>query len=336
MTILIAVLMFGILVFVHEAGHFLTARAFGIKIHEFALGMGPAIFKKEKNNVTYSLRAVPIGGFVKLEGEDVTSDDPRAFNNKPPLARIAVLLAGGIMNIITGFLVFVLFYTLTTHVNVPVVDRILPDTPAETAGLAEGDRILSINGRKVNIQSDVSLSLYENRDNEARITVLRNGQKLHVKLKPMKSEEGNYLIGFTPTRLEMTPGLVIKNAYYNTFFVVRLVYFSIAEMIKGNIGIQDISGPVGIVSEISRATKSNEAVLSVLNFVALIAVNLGVMNLLPLPALDGGRIFFALVELIRRKPVKPEHEGIVHFVGFALLILLMIAVTFSDFAKMFA
>lgn len=337
MIIIIGILIFGLLIFVHELGHFLVARACHIKVHAFAIGMGPAILKKKRGDVEYSLRLFPIGGFVKLEGEDEASDDPDAFRKKSPLARIAVLFAGGFMNILIGFLIFVLLFSFVKQAQVPVVDSVVKQTPAEEIGLKPGDKIVEINGKNIHIFNDVTLELMKNGANPMKVTVKRDNEKITKTLTPrLDAETGSYILGFYSGVQKMTPGLVLHTAFHTTTFVVDLVYYSLGEMITGNVKVQDMSGPVGIVNEINTVAKSDAPLLNLLYFMGLIAVNLGVMNLLPLPALDGGRIFFILVELIRRKPIKPEHEGIVHFIGLILLLLLMVVITFSDITKLFA
>ncbi len=337
MIILVGVLLFGLLIFVHELGHFLAARLFGIRVHEFSIGMGPAVWKKEKGGVLYSLRLLPVGGYVKLLGEDESSEDAAAFGNKHPLARMLVLFAGGFMNIIAGLLVFLLVFSFVGETYVPEIDRVVAGSPAEAAGLMPGDVIVEIDGSRVHIQNDVTLALMKNGGKETPVTVRRGEEKIRVSLTPAYSEEsGGYILGFYPKIMEMTPALSVKTAFYNTSFVVKLVIYSFTRLISGGVKLSEMAGPVGIVSEMQSAASSAMPLLSLLNFMGLIAVNLGVMNLLPIPALDGGRIFFILVELIRRKPIKPEHEGFVHFIGFALLMLLMVLITFSDIQKLFA
>lgn len=335
MTIVIAILMFGFLIFIHELGHFLTAKKFGVKIHEFAIGMGPAIVKKQKGETLYAIRLFPIGGYVKMEGEDGESDDPRAFSKKPAWQRLIVLVSGAFTNIICGFLIFCILFLPAAQVSVPVVGSVLENSPAAKAGIQEGDRIVSVNGSKVNIQADVSFSLYQNGGKEAKVSVDRGGEKKEFNITPVYNEENqNYIMGFVPRVADMTPTLAVKTAYYNTFFVVRVVYASLGELITGKADVAQMSGPVGIVNEVGKAAKSETPWQSVMNFIALIAVNLGVMNLLPLPALDGGRVFFILIEMIRRKPIKPEYEGMIHFAGMVLLLALMLFVTYSDILKL--
>lgn len=337
MIILLGILIFGLLIFVHELGHFLVARAFHVKVHAFSIGMGPAIWKKTKGEVEYSLRLFPIGGYVKLEGEDTASSDPNAFCKKKPYQRLLVLLAGGMMNILIGFLIFLILFSSVSHVRVPVVDSVVPGSPAAIADMQSGDKIVKLNGKAIHIQNDVTLSMMKNGVDALDVTVLRDNEKISKTILPQYSEEtGGYIIGFYSKIEKMTPGLAIKTAFYNTTFAVDIVYYSLGEIISGGVGLKDMAGPVGIVGEMNNVAKSEMPVLNLLNLMALIAVNLGVMNLLPIPALDGGRIFFILIEMIRRKPIKPEHEGFVHFIGLALLLILMLVITFSDITKLFA
>lgn len=333
MTVLYAILIFSILIFVHELGHFLTAKWFGVKVHEFSIGMGPAIFKKKKGETDYSVRIFPIGGFVKLEGEDSASEDERAFNKCHPLKRIVILMAGAFMNVLVGFLLFILLFSFSKGVNIPEVSKIIEGSPAYNAGIEVGDRIVKINGKSVHIQSDVSFELFLSGGNETTVVVKRDGKILNFDLVPQE-DEGKSIIGFYP-KLE-TPSFknVLYNAFYNTFFTVKLVYVSLKMLLTGAVGINQMSGPVGIVGEIGQAAK--DGILYVINFAALIAVNLGIMNVLPLPALDGGRIVFVLIEMIRKKPVTEKVEGYVHFIGLMLLFLLMIIITFSDIFKLFS
>lgn len=331
MVIIFAILIFGFLIFVHELGHFLTAKKFGVKIHEFSLGMGPAIFKKQKGEVLYSVRALPVGGYVKMEGEDGESDDERSFGKLPALKKIVVLFAGAFMNFVSGFLFFIIIYAFAGGVAVPQIGEVIDGSPAQQAGIEVGDKILAVNGSAVHIQSDVTFSLFLSGDKEVDVEVLRNGEKHTFLIKP-QLDEGRYIIGFYPKVEKITPFNVIYNAFYNTFFVVRVVFESLKMMISGQVGLAEMSGPVGIVGEIGRAAK--DGILQVLNFAALIAVNLGVMNLLPFPALDGGRILFAAIEGVRRKPIDPKIEGYIHAAGLILLFALMIAITFSDIGKL--
>ena len=331
LTIIAAVIIFGVLIFVHELGHFTTAKIFGVKVHEFSIGMGPAIFKRKKGETDYSLRLLPIGGFVRLEGEDFASDDERAFNKCHPIKRIIILVSGAFMNVLTGFLLFVLIFSLASDFATTTVDKVYENTPAAEAGMLAGDRIVSINGKRVNIYSDISFTLFEDEGKDADVEVIRDGERITLHMTPVK-DGGRSIIGVYPMIEKLSFGLVLRNAYYNTFFVVRVVGVSLKMLITGQVGISEMSGPVGIVGEIGKSVRSG--ILDILNFAALIAVNLGVMNMLPLPALDGGRVMFTLAELMTGKPVNPKIEGYVHAIGLAILMILMVVITYSDIMKL--
>lgn len=327
-----AILIFGLLIFVHEMGHFIAAKAFGVKVHEFALGMGPAILKKQGKETLYAWRLIPIGGYVKMEGEDEQSEDERSFGKLHPVKKIIVLVAGAFMNVLMGFIFFVIIYSCAQQVATPVVDKVIKDSPAFVAGIREGDRVTEISGAPVHLHSDVSFSLYLSGGEECEVKVDRNGEIKTFHLTPV-AQNGAYIIGYYPKIENTNFENVIYNSFYNTFFVVRMVFESLKMMITGQANLGDVSGPVGIVSEVSRA--ASDGWLTVLNFAALIAVNLGVMNLLPFPALDGGRTFFALIEAIRRKPLNPKIEGYIHTAGIMILLFFMVLVTFSDVTKLF-
>ena len=332
MTLIYAVLIFGVLIFVHELGHFTVAKSFNMLVHEFSIGMGPAIFKRKNGETLYSLRALPIGGFVKLEGEEGASDNPRAFCNASAAGRILVLASGAFMNILLGFFIYVLILSFASSIATPVIEDVIASSPAAEAGLLKNDRITGVGGAKVHIYSDVTLELYLNGSNPIDITVDRGGEKLTFNLIP-EEDSGRYIIGFKAKTEKPDFKNVLSGAFYNTIFIVKAVFISLRELILGRIPVSEMSGPVGIVGEISEAAKYG--ILEVLSLAALIAVNLGVMNMLPLPMLDGGRVVFVLIELLRGgKPVKPEIEGYVHMIGFILLIALMLFVTYSDVLKL--
>jgi len=328
-----AIVVFLILIFVHEFGHFIAAKSVGITVHEFALGMGPAIFKKQYKGTEYSIRILPIGGYCKMEGEDETSDDAGAFSNKSAIARVFVLVSGAFMNLLLGFIVFVAIMFMSQQISVPVIDTVVPDSGAQIAGLQSGDRITRINNAKINGQNDVTFALSRYKEGEITVGYLRDGVNKTVALTPKLSEAGTYIIGFKPQTETLTFGTRIQNAYYQTEFMGKVILFSLGDLVTGKLSIKQMAGPVGIVTEIGSAAKQGP--LDLLYLVALITINLGIFNLLPIPALDGGRVFFILVELIRRKKIPAEKEGIVHLVGFALLILLMIFTTSNDIGRIF-
>lgn len=369
------------MVSLHEFGHFITAKLMGFKILEYAIGFGPVILKSKKSEIQYSLRAIPFGGYCKFEGEDTESDDPRAFSNRPVWQRIIVVAAGGISNVILGFLLFLIIVPFVSPVSTNVVQEVVPNSYIEEIGVQPGDRIISIDGKKVNFYNDITLYTQNFKSGEeSELVVKRNGEKKKFIFKPSHSvtsytytEDGvevkssmngveeetqlypyseqmpedesligktetsdRLIIGFRPMQKDITVFNVWGEAWNETRFVVKLVYSSLWQMITGKVGMEQVSGPVGVVSEVNNAVNSGpDSWLYILNLTALLTINLGVFNLLPVPALDGGRLFFMLIELIRRKPIPVEKEGMVHAIGFLLLIGFIIFVSFHDIIKLF-
>lgn len=337
-AVIVAIILFGLMIFLHELGHFITARLFGVTVHEFALGMGPKIVSFGKGATKYSLRLIPIGGFVRLEGEDEASEKEGALSNKPAWQRLIILVSGAFMNLLLGFLIF-LFLNMALGFSTNVVEKVLPDTPAASAGMEEGDQILKMNHTPIHSVSDVKYFFYRNGGEEVDLLLKRGNEKFHVSVTPQEAEGGGYQLGFLGG-VEEHPNLFesVRHAYYDTTFVSKVVVLSLKDLLTGKERFSSMSGPVGIVTTVGEAANQSkwwEGVLSVLSLMGMITVNLGIFNLLPFPALDGGRAVFALVEMIRRKPVDPEKEGWVHAVGFMALIALMIAVTWSDIVKLF-
>lgn len=340
LTIIGAILIFSVIIFVHEFGHFITARIFGVTVHEFALGMGPALWKKQGKETLYSIRAIPMGGFCKMEGEDEESDDPGAFNNKKPWQRIIILVAGAGMNVLLGFVILLGLVTTSAVTNngiaSVVVDSVMPEAQVAEF-LQPGDKITAINGNRVHIKRDVSFELAQNGGEEAEITFKRNGEKITKTFTPMKqtAEDGSeyYLVGFNVKIDNISIGGVLHETFFQTVWMVKTIFVSIGMLFSGAAGVNDLSGPVGVVSAMNTVAKNG--LLEFLFFAAFLAVNIGVMNLLPIPALDGGRTLFVIFEMIFRKPIPRDKEGIIHFIGFALLILLMLYATYNDIVRIF-
>lgn len=340
LIVLAAVLVFGVIIFVHELGHFITAKIFGVKVNEFAIGMGPTLFKKHGKETVYSVRAIPMGGFCAMEGEDEENDDPRAFNNKKPWQRMIILAAGAAMNLLLGFVIVTIIVTSSGSQN-----GFIPSTTVESVEeesdaarfLQPGDRIVGINGTRVNIRRDLSfeMGMYGG-SGECELKFKRDGKTHTEKFTPMKTtlEDGSpyYLVGFTIKQDPVNLLTVLRESFFQTVWMVKIVFVSLGMLLKGEAGVSDLSGPVGVVSAMSTVARSG--IMDFIFFAGFLAVNIGVMNLLPLPALDGGRIFFVLIEIIFRKPVPRDKEGYVHFAGFLLLIGLMIYVTWNDIVKL--
>lgn len=337
-TLIAAVIIFAVLIFFHEFGHFSAAKLVGIKVHEFAIGMGPLVLKFRKGETQYSLRALPIGGYVKMEGEDEKSDDERAFNKKPLLARMLVIVAGAFMNFVLGFIIFVLMTSMADGIPVPIINKLADNMPAQQAGFQVGDRITKLNNEVVHIQEDIQYFLAKNKEQEILVTYVRNGAVAQRKVVPAKVEiEGYtlYRIGYEAQNAPKNIVSITSYSYYKTLSFIKLITLGLGDLVSGRVPLNQVAGPVGIVKEIGGAAQKvgepgNVGLLQLLYLSSLITINLGVVNLLPIPALDGSRVVFLIIEAVRRKPVDPEKEGMVHAIGFAALMVLMIVITFSD------
>ena len=358
LKVLIGVLLFSVIIFVHELGHFLVAKACKIRVNEFAIGMGPQLFSFGKKETTYSLRVIPFGGFCSMEGEDDDSDDPRSFGRKKVWQRMLVVLAGVAMNFLLGFLVLVVtlgFFTPLSQGEVlfptTTVASLSEDSVTYGGGLRPGDTIKRINGRGVTLPSDAYLIMQSDEDGVVTMEVDRvvDGKETRVTLQSVPFE---IEIDKDGTRYLQYDIVWYGNpqTFLNTFTqaaktewsLVTSVWGSLGDIVTGKYGLNELSGPVGTVDFIgdmvgqAAQSVSREDIYNLLMMFALISVNVGVMNLLPIPALDGGRMIFLLFEAIFRRPVPQKYESIVHLVGFALLILLMVIITFSDIYKLFA
>ncbi len=341
-TIIFAILFFSLIIFVHEFGHFITARIFKVKVHEFAIGMGPKLFSWGKGETKYSIRAIPMGGFCSMEGEDSDSDDEGSFSRKPKYARAIILATGAAMNIVLGFLIctaYVGVYYGGTGVPTAVVKTTVEDSSVSEF-LEPGDRIVKLNGQKINIKKDIDFAMQDISGGECEITFERAGEKVTKKFKPYEAKYADgtpaYLVGITVKTEKANVFNVVKEAFFQTLWMGKLVYVSLGMMLRGQVGMNEISGPVGVVGMMSESAKSGgiNGLLNLLFLGSFISVNIGLMNLLPIPALDGGRIFFVIVEAIRRKPIPPEKEGIVHAIGMILLVGLMLFATWNDIMRL--
>lgn len=350
--IIIAILIFGVLIATHELGHFASAKALGIKVNEFSVGMGPALFSRERGETLYSVRVLPIGGYCAMEGEDGDSDDPRSFWKAAGWKKLIVLAAGAGMNFLTGLIVVFCLNLPQQGFVLPTVAGLLEGYGLEECGLQAGDVVVSVDGHRMYTYSDLSLFLGRAGDRVDWV-VERDGERLVLKdlympLQERTDAEGKttWLRGLSIGReiLPATLGNKLLFTWYNTLDLVRLVWISLGDLVTGAVGLRDLSGPVGIVEVMTEVgSQSAEvspwlAVYQLAYLAALIAVNLAVMNLLPLPALDGGRIFFlvlnGLLYGLFRKKISPRYEGYVHLAGMAALMMLMLAVTLSDVGKL--
>lgn len=349
LNILIALLMFAVLIAVHEFGHFAAAKLSGVQVNEFSIGMGPAIIKKQFGETLYSIRWIPAGGYCAMEGEDAESDNPRAFGRAKTWKKIVILVAGAFMNFVLGYLIiFVLFVTASGFVW-PTVGGFMEGYNNENSGLMAGDVVYEVNGFPIYTFGNFAQFLDKAGDS-FDIVIERDGVRMelldvYMPRQLMEDSQGNISnlrgIYIGQTRFDATFDNVLKFTWYNTIDFVRLVYINLLDLITGVLSPTDMSGPIGIVDSIAQVGEASEdieeASLNISYFAALITINLGVMNLLPLPALDGGRIFFILCNSVyfaaTKKNVPVKYEAIFHGTGLVLLLGMMLVVTISDIGR---
>lgn len=333
MTIIYAIIIFCLLIFVHELGHFIVAKACGVKVNEFAIGMGPAIFKKQKGETLYAVRLFPIGGFCAMEGEDEDSEDDRAFNNKPAWQRVLVLTAGSFMNLLTAVVLMIVIAFVVGQATT-TVNEVLDDSPAYRAGMMSGDRIVEVDGTAVDEWNDVITYIGESSRDTADIVVERDGaqQTLTAALEYNK-ESGRNKIGITPEMKHSVAGSV-GSGMKNTWNMTVMMYKVIKQLFTGDVSVSELSGPVGIVYAVNQSAKAG--VIYVVYLASLLSLNLAIMNMLPFPALDGGRLLFLLIRKITGKRITDAIEGKIHFIGIILLMVLMVYVTWNDIVKFIA
>ncbi|QEK12236.1 RIP metalloprotease RseP [Crassaminicella thermophila] len=331
-TILVALLIFGLLVVFHEFGHFSIAKLVGIKVHEFAIGMGPRIFKVKGKETEYSIRIFPMGGYVKMEGEDEASEDERSFNNKPLWARILVIIAGPFMNFVLAILLFtIIFYMIGFPTT--IISEVTPNLPAQMAGIEPGDRIVAINGEEINSWEEIVKTIHSNKDKKLHITLISDETEKNVYIKPViKEETKQAIIGITPKfKKSFTKSII--TSFDRMIYVMDGMLDFFKKLFGGKASTKDVVGPVGIIYLVGEAAKTN--IYSVLSLAALISINLGMVNLLPIPALDGGRLFFLVIEGLIGKPLDPEKEGFIHLTGFILLVGLMLFMVYKDIIRFY-
>lgn len=343
MSIIIAILIFGFLIFIHELGHYLTARIFKVGINEFAIGMGPKLISRasKKTGIVYSLRLLPIGGFVSMVGEDEENEAENSINKKPVWQRLIVMAAGAVMNLAVGFILTAILVGMLWNSlgNTNIVQ--LSDSAMENKnGIMVGDKIISINGDNIHTDYELQYAFMRQGYENLTVKVKRDGKTVTLKdvsfVETVKNDKGEDVLryNFKIEREEFGVGTFLKHTFYRSTTTVRMIWESVIDLITGKYKLDDLSGPVGITGEIGKAYKASDGGLTLINLSAIIALNLGVMNLLPFPALDGGRIVFLIIEGIRRKPLNRNVEGYIHFAGLALLMLLMLVITFKDVFKL--
>ena len=346
MGIILAILIFSLIILIHEFGHFIAAKLNGVKVNEFAMGMGPVLLKKQKGETQYSLRLLPIGGFCAMEGEDDESTDERAFGNKAVWRKIIIVVAGAFMNFVLGFILLLLNISTSGDIVSTTISKFEENALSHQTGLEVGDKICKINGMSIFTSNDISYQFANDKDGKFDMVVERDGKKQELKDVTFKTDEKSMHIDFKVYPKKLTPISALGQTCKMFATDSRLIVVSFKDLILGKYSIKDLSGPVGIVDSIDTVVDSSKdkesgsidwgalwATMS--SFAALITINIGIFNLLPLPALDGGRLVFLIIEAIRGKPVKPEHEGWVHAIGMILLFAFMAVITVSDIIKLF-
>lgn len=337
-TIIITVVLFGVIIFIHELGHFICAKLSGVTVNEFSLGMGPCLLKRKKSKTQYSLRLLPIGGYVSMEGEDGDSEDDNAFFKKPVYKRILIVIAGALMNILLGFLILIAVVGMQDKLgSMEIVG--FRDGATSSAKLQAGDVIKKVDGLTIYDVTDLQYQLTQGADSIHSVTVVRNGEKVklddvNISFVTYQADDGNTYksVDFIRKQVSKNPLTVIEQAAGKTVSFARLVWISLGDLVRGKASVKDVSGPVGVASAVNQAQSAG--LDSVLVLAALITINIGIFNLLPIPALDGGRLVFLIIEGIIRKPVPRKYEAMIHAVGFILLMLLMVLVTFNDIFRL--
>ena len=342
LTIVVAILVFGLIVLVHEFGHYIVAKKNGILVEEFAIGMGPKLIGRQWGDTLYSIRILPIGGFCKMLGEEEASDDMRSFSSKSVGARMAVIVAGPLMNFLLAFLIVwgisaIVGFTTTT------IGQIEPGYPAEIAQLQTGDKIISMNGKRIQIFEKLSfyLAQYKEEQGPVELVIERNRQRMTFRLNPKwDTELGTWRIGFASQPMKGNILQTIQYSFNRMIFLIQATVSGFIQLMTNQVDRSQVAGPVGIIQVIGETYETGiqqsfiAALANVLWLAALLSANLGALNLFPIPALDGSRLIFLAVEGIRGKPIDAEKENMVHFFGLVVLMGFMIYVTYGDIVKL--
>lgn len=340
MSILITLAIIAVLVLAHEWGHFVTARRIGIPVYEFSLGFGYKLFSTTRDGVEYSLRLIPLGGFVRMAGEEMgDNEDPLGFNSRSPWEKMLVSFSGPFMNFVLAVVIFILIYAaigIPQPIEDPIIGRVMDGNPAAEAGLLEGDRVLSVNDIDVSTWNELTAEIAANPEGQIlQLDIKRDSKILTFEMVPIKTE-GNEkpTIGIISSVNYERQSIftAIKMGFVQTYTMTVMLLQSLWMLISGGASVNDLAGPVGITKLVGDVAQIGS--VFVLNFAAFLSINLGLINLLPIPALDGSKIVFSLVEAVRRKPLDPEKEGFIHWIGFMFLMLLIVFVTYNDIIRL--
>lgn len=324
--IILGIIALGVIVVIHEFGHFIIAKLNGVLVEEFAIGMGPKLFGIQGKETLYSIRLFPIGGFCRMLGEESKVDDERSYSTKPPLNKISIVAAGPIMNFILAILLFTL--ASTRGFALPSVDKVEANTPAAAAGLQKGDIFKEINNSKIYTWEDFALSVSASDKINAKIE--RNNKIYNIDLKPIwDSSQKKYIVGIYPQVIEK-PNFIqcVNYGFRQTGFYLKETFIFFKNLFKGKIGLSDFGGPISIIKVSSKAAESG--IWTLMGFAAFLSVQLGIFNIIPFPALDGGWILLFLIELITRRKLDDNKVGTLNFIGFSLLMILMVLVVIKD------
>lgn len=342
--IIIAVLLFGFMIFIHEFGHFFTAKLCGIRVNEFAIGMGPTLFHIQGKETRYSLRLLPIGGFCAMEGEEGESAKAGAFGTKPVWKRILVVVMGAVMNILLGLVIMMVILGQEPALSSTTISKFDQNSALQKAGMQRGDEFVSVDHYRIYGDRDLSFALATANPNSVDIEIMRKGKVItfpNVRFNSQKVDGKNYLtLDFYVMPIRKNVGTLIAKSVQDTVATVRMVWYSLVWLATGRLGFNDVAGPVGAVSALNQAASAGLAqsfmagLNNILYMVMVLTVNLGVVNLMPIPALDGGKLLFLIVEAVRRKPIKEKYTGVVETIGFCLLIGFMVIVTYSDILRL--